>query len=373
VILAICLVASPVEAADIESLMDRAHAAREAGDFVLAEDTYREIVTEDPDNNDARLLLALVLGYQNKFDDALAAIAPAIAAEPQRDDLLLARARLHAWSGRRVYARADIERVLVRSPGNAEAIELSEWLIRTRPNGDQPFQLFASVSRSNFKRQSLERWYEARTALVYRPDGQWTFDGALQRSRRFGKLDNQLELGTRYRVDDRLGLGIRGEVTPDADFLAVWGGGVSADYRVWNGVGDWLGPGVGTLVARHRHYQETDIQTLTPRWTQYLGDGHVWVTAERIFTFDDDSDGTLLGWRLRADVSLEPVLPVQVFALRAAAPETDQGVTTDTNTMAGGMIFSATDRVDLRLDYARTDRSGSYIRNEWTLGTAVRF
>ncbi|MEQ8665098.1 MAG: YaiO family outer membrane beta-barrel protein [Rhodospirillales bacterium] len=372
------LAVMPVQAAgadgDIEALLNSGLAHRDKGNFAAAEADFRAVIDAEPEHHDARLLLALVIGYQERFDEALAILGPALEAEPGRSDLLLARARLNAWAGRPAAARADLDKALAGDPDDAAALELSAWLDRVGEEAAPSYVLSLTGSRSDFDRRSVDRWYETRMGLGYQVPGHWSVDGVLQRSRRYGSFDHLLELGGSMRAGEGGALSLRAETSPGADFLPRWGvsGGIELD--AWDGMPALgLGPGIATLGARHREYADVGVDNLDPGWIQYLGDGSAWITARRIHAWSDDGGGTMTGWSLRGDLSFDPVAPVNVYALRAKSPETDLGVTVDTRTWAAGMVVGVSEKVDVRLDFTRDDRSGSYLRDEWSLGTAVRF
>ena len=65
--------------------------------------------------------------------------------------------------------------------------------------------------------------------------------------------------------------------------------------------------------------------------------------------------------------------PIRVYVLRADSPENDLGVPVKTQTLAAGAIVDVTDQFGVRLDYTHDDRSGSFRREEVSLGTFFKF
>lgn len=361
-------------ATDVGALMQTAAAARDAGNFAQAEASYRQVLALAPANTDAALLLALVIGYQGRYGEALETLQPALAREPDRSDLQVAKARLLAWSGRRDEARAVNDAVLQREPGNGDAAALDAWLDTSAPTEARPLTLTLTQSRSEFDRRSVKPWYETTLAAEYRLDPQWRVGGALSRARRYGETDEKAAASVSYRPTSSYGVALGGEVTPSADFLPRYGLGADADLTLWDGQqSGWIGPTVATLGGQYRKYNQVEVFNLDPGVVQYLADGQAWLTLQRGLIWDTAVDGMANGWSAKLDVDLQAVLPVRVYVVRAHAPENDLGVPVSTDTIGGGAIYDINDRFGLRVDYAREDRSRSFLREEWSVGTFVRF
>lgn len=372
-----CQLPGAVQAAEfisVENSMDAGIMARDAGQFVEAEGHFRQVLENDPTNTDAALLLALVVAYQERYGEALDILAPALVRAPMRNDLAIAQARILAWSGERAQARDIVATVIEREPDNADALAFDAWLDFTVNDKARPFTVYFSGSRSDFERSTLDPWYEGLAGISYRMDEHWILGGEFRKSRRYGLDDENITARAAYRFDRTKGVNVAAEVTPGADFLPKWGLSAGADIQVSPGLKNgWIGPSVLTLDARHRRYQTVKVNSLDPGVVQYFADGQAWLSLKKIHVWDSAVDSVDHGWSIKLDVDFAALAPVRVYVLRADSPENDLGVPVKTQTVAGGAIYDVTDRFGFRVDYTHDDRSGSFQREEVSLGTFFKF
>ena len=102
---------------------DPADVAWREGDTERAERLYRERLERDAQDPTAMLRLALLHGWSERHEEALALLDRLIDLEPRHVDARLARARVRAWSGDLGAARREVSQVLEVQPDNAEALE----------------------------------------------------------------------------------------------------------------------------------------------------------------------------------------------------------------------------------------------------------
>jgi tetratricopeptide (TPR) repeat protein len=90
-------------------------------DYKKAEQAFETLYR---DNHDTRGLLGITetLAAQNRLDDAIKEMDKAIAAQPDRQDLLLARANLYARAQRYDEAAATFKTLLAKQPGSADLL-----------------------------------------------------------------------------------------------------------------------------------------------------------------------------------------------------------------------------------------------------------
>src|SRR6266849_1888363 len=105
VTLVACVICSALSAtaatpSDKGKTRDRAQKALRAGDFERAEELYRELLTKDGQDNEARLGLSQALLKQRRFQDSFDHAARVIAVDPLS-------ARAHALLGSAVLATGD--------------------------------------------------------------------------------------------------------------------------------------------------------------------------------------------------------------------------------------------------------------------------
>ena len=103
---------------------DRADAAWNDGNTVLAMDLYTDRLAADPQDATAMLRVALMQAWQEQYAAALELLDRLLEMQPGHLDARLARARVHAWSGDIPLAQAEASEVLALQPDNAEALEV---------------------------------------------------------------------------------------------------------------------------------------------------------------------------------------------------------------------------------------------------------
>lgn len=359
----------------IADLMAEGLAFRDSENFPNAEESFRKVLQQDPDNTDAMILLALILGYQQHYDAGKQVIEKGLSTHPDLAGLLITKARLLAWSKDLEGAKSIVAQVLAKEPENQAAIELAQWIDGLEePETASNTAVFFTMARSHFQRRRVKNWYEGILGLSHNVTDSLILDGSIRHSRRYHLVDKALDLGATYKPTKGSAIGLRAEWTPAADFLPQWGYTASGLVTTWDGMkSGWIGPTQLGLKLRHRHYKETKVTNLDPSLVQYFADGLVWLTLSSLQSWESTSDGKQAGWMTRLDVDFAPWVPAQWYLLRANSPETDLGVTVKTDTWATGVVTPVTDSTDVRVDYTRDDRQGSYLRHKISLGFRYRF
>ncbi len=132
-------------AADFDTLMREALAARAGGNFAAAEAGLKAALKMRPEDRGALLHLGLVQGFQGHNDEALATVQRGLALAPADFDLRLAAARIKGWMGRHDEAAAEVEILLGDFPGNVEAINLRGRLALYRGDASAAKAAFAEA------------------------------------------------------------------------------------------------------------------------------------------------------------------------------------------------------------------------------------
>ncbi len=105
-----------------QMLLSQAVSLHQDGRLAEADQLYRQILTQSPGDYPARYRLALSLFQQQRHDEAIAAIAAALAIDPQAAEAWLLKGALSAASGQQERALADFDRALAIDPGFPRAL-----------------------------------------------------------------------------------------------------------------------------------------------------------------------------------------------------------------------------------------------------------
>ena len=102
--------------------MESLSALLSAGDYSGAESRLRAMIAEQPAKNEYRILLSSVLVSAGKVQEARAAAADAVSAEPSSPAALMAAAQVERFAGDEKTLRPALDKVLAVDPANAEAL-----------------------------------------------------------------------------------------------------------------------------------------------------------------------------------------------------------------------------------------------------------
>ena len=99
-----------------QTLLSQAVLLHKEGRLAEADQLYRRILTQDPSDYPAQYRLALSLFQQNRQPEAIAAIAAALAIDPQAMEAWLLKGALSAASAAAGRALVDFDRALAMKP-----------------------------------------------------------------------------------------------------------------------------------------------------------------------------------------------------------------------------------------------------------------
>lgn len=425
-----------VAAQDYDELIASALGARNAGDPVRAQTLLEQALEINPGSPEALYLLGLVKAKQKRYDEALRLFRQGLAIDPGNLEILIAQARVKGWSGQIADAVIEAESIAREHPDSVEARNLVARLayyqgqldaaeegfrnalrldstnleallglgdvlgargqaveareqfqkaaqhhpraaeLRKRLERPQPvsrlWRLDASGSGSWFERRDLRKWNEGMIQLGRKISGATWINGRVQVSQRFGRKDVALRGGIEHRFGPTFFAYLRGEGTPSADFLARWSVAAGGQVRLFKGTLDGgFGPLLLTIDGRQRRYAIGHIQNANVGLHQYLLRGRVEVAARWINTFNNPENKHLQGWMARLDML--PVDRVRIYGGYASSPESDRGRIAVTEAVFGGVAVDVSAAFALRLDFAREDRKGAYIRNNLAAGLTYKF
>jgi YaiO family outer membrane protein len=403
------------------------NAARRSGDFPAAERSYRAAVDAAPQSAEAWNALALVQGYQERYAEALESVNRAEALAPNDLDIALTKARVLAWSMRYDEAARIVDRVTAARPKDSEALALrgriafyraqnaeaarafnaalaadpqnldavlglgdverargNEQAARTyflRARGIDPgskdvadrlaakgpdgplWRLDLGGTHSSLDRTTLPDWSSQSIALSRVAGAGSYVTGGVGRYRRFGMTDVELTAAGGAPLMNGVSGRLEASVTPAADFLPRWRLAPSVAVNIMDDTALMLEGSV-------RHYATGTVSGFNLGGEQFFLERRVSVTG-RFINAIDDAGKHLTGWS--AGVTAIPMDRVSLRASYADAPESDAGIVADTRSWSAGVGYDITPNLTLRADFTHDNRRGGYLRDEVSVGVAVRF
>ncbi len=98
--------------------MGLAHTQVELGEYSAAIQTYSQVVAEYPDDCDAKMELARLLGWNHRYDDSTRLYREVLSTAPQDIEALEGLARVLVWSGHLPDAAETYKQLVALSPGH---------------------------------------------------------------------------------------------------------------------------------------------------------------------------------------------------------------------------------------------------------------
>ncbi|RJT33368.1 YaiO family outer membrane beta-barrel protein [Mesorhizobium waimense] len=413
----------------VAGLMEEGRRLRAAGQLPEAEKAYRRALGLAPKNTDILVALGLVVGSQQKFDEAGQFFDQALAIEPGLLDARLGKVRLAIWQGDVPRARAMIDGLLGTAPDNVEALGLDARISLLEQNytrAEQSFQRVLAIDPRNAEalvgigdvrrasgdddaardayRQALALepgsrdieqrlaappqrkwrfdlgsevsdltdglgdWTDSSAGLAYRLTPRTTISGRTRMATRYGRTDVQIEGRIDQAFSPTVSAYALAAATPDADFLARYSIGAGASWQIV-APAKAFGPFSLNIDTRYDDFANAEITAISP-WVQaYVLDGRLGLSARWVHAADDI--GTRAdGYVLRADLAVTP--GVNVFSGYADAPEISDGTLVPTRSVFGGISWDVTDPLTLRASLAHEQRP-TFDRTIFGLGLTTRF
>lgn len=352
---------------------------------------FAEVAAREPKNVLVREQLAVLLGWQNRFDESVKAWREAIALSPNRADYHMGLARVLFWKGDRAESLRAIDSVLRLEPGNADAYKLKGDVLLAEEEPLAARAAFQQAQQLNPADAELATRI-SRTALprLWRLDAGFTYDhydnarGSensrfVQLGRRvgkggdvlyarfdgydnFGSVDNGITLGTYWLPHRKLLLNIEaGQTLGTANFRP--------DTQVLVN-GEWLLEGVVQPLLGYRYfkYDSGTVTTITPGLRFQL-DGTI---TEVRYGFTDNIDGSKTGvFAARLTLPKEGYTPYLAFT--SGSESLPPQAKADITVIGGGVVWDLTPVWGARVDYSYEDRKDIYKHHSVGAGLTYRF
>ena len=348
------------------SPVDRAIAARDAGDDPGAIALLEAEVRARPGDATALRLLGTTYAFAGRFDAAIATLRQARAVAPADRDIALALARVYLWAGRVDDASVTVAEIEAADPANVELPSLRASIVAARrdrltPGGRTTISVSQTVADVAFDRGGGATWSESSIALALPASSRTTLTGSVERESRQDVVDTRISL----RADVRLGPSSSGYLsvaaTPNEDFRERW------SVRAGGETG--LSPNVsGTLDLRYLDYAGTAVVGLEPGVRLHASDERWSLAIKSIQLWND---GHRSGWSARSDV--DAGRGFRFFVGGATYPDTEAGITRRTRSAFAGVIIDVGENITLRATYEHDRRAQSYKRDAGILSASIRF
>lgn len=359
-------VQSPAIIEPASAPVDRALAAREAGDYRTAIALLEAERRIRPDDATILRLLGTTYAFAGRYDDAIALLSRARAIAPGDQDVALALARAYLWAGRLHDASAIADAVEHAEPSNPELGDLKSSIFEARRGsvGDErrpALTLIQSVSDVAFDRGGKATWHGSAASLAIPVSPRVTVTASADRESRKGIVDTRLELRADARLGDAGSAYVVIAGTPRSDFRERWGVRVGGEAAIARHVS-------GTLDLRYLEYRGAQVIAIEPGIRVHAADDH-WALAVKSINLWND--GYRSGWSVRGEIQASDA--VRIVAGGATYPDTEAGVTRRTRSAFFGVVVALGERATLRATYEHDRRVQTYRRNGVIAALSFRF
>lgn len=364
---------------------------KEQQQLAPAAEVFADLAAREPRNTLAREQLAIVLGWQNRFDESIAAWQEAIALSPDKPDYHLGLARVNYWKGDLSAALYSLDTALSLDESQAEALKLKgDVLLADRR---------AAEARSAYEQAQVLAPADAEIGvklarivepLLWRLDTGFIYDKYdnfrgeensrfVQLGRRvgnggdvlyvrydgydnFGSQDNGATLGAYWLPHPRVLLNLEaGATLGEADFRPNTLFLVSGEWLV-----DFL---VQPLLAyRYFDYDNGTVTTITPGLRVAFNGGHFEARYGITDNISGSSTGVFAGKLTLFRKGYRPYLAYTAGS-EALPPQAEADITV----LGGGVVIDLSPRWGARVDYSYEDRKNIYQHHAVGTGLTYRF
>ncbi|MCQ4297767.1 YaiO family outer membrane beta-barrel protein [Pseudomonas stutzeri] len=269
-----------------------------------AEATLHAHLTEQPDDQDAQFLLARVLSWQGRPEQALPIYAHLLQRQPDNADYLLGQGQALLWAGRPQRALISLERAAQLAP---DYVEVQQVILQARSALTVPTTASAPVpvtdaatkrrheleisARQDWLDNGFDNWRSQRLDYTSTQPERIGWYGALLREQRFGEWDEGVEAGTVISLDENWTLQSELGYQPSPYFLPEW----HADLRLQRRLPDGY---LGAASIRRTEYETTRVDRLALSAERYWG---AWRAGYTLNVTDVANAGTPVGHDLALD------------------------------------------------------------------------
>lgn len=356
-----------------------------------AAQAFAEVAAREPRNVLAREQLAIVLGWQSRFEESIAAWQQAIALAPNKPDYHVGLARVNYWKGNRTAALQSLDTALRLAPNDADAHTLRGDVLladarpaearsayqRAQQLAPDNAELVAKLARAvpprlwrldagftyddydNFRGSENSRFTQLGRRVGARGDVLYArYDGFAN----FGSQDDGITLGAYWLPHPKVLLNLEAGTTlgranfrPDRQFLVS---------------GEWLVefPLQPLFAYRYFDYDNGTVTTVTPGLRAVFSGGHVEARYGLTDNISGDSTGVLT-----AKLTLEREGYTPYFAFTTGSEALPPQAEADITILGGGVAFDLGPQWGARVDYSYEDRKDIYKHHAIGAGLTYKF
>lgn len=328
--------AAAVAQANDQSLV-QAIAAHNAGRFDQAIALLEALDRSHGDDPTTLRLLGSYYAAAGRYRKGIATLQRARALAPHDQDIALALARAHLWSGHLTKAEQVAAEIGVADRANVELPALRQSIDRARHANDARRPSIAvSNTISRVKIGGADRrWNETAVTLSDPLSDRTTISAELDVEDRAGVTDTRITGRIDRRVEAGAGVYLAAAIAPGATFRENWSIRAGGEWQLLRNV-------AVTVDARHAHYGIGNVTVLEPGVRLQTADGRASVTLRSI-NFWDESNSYHNGWALRGDAFI--VDEIQLRMGLASYVDTEAGSTRRVRSLFGSLAIPLTPRL----------------------------
>jgi len=288
------------------ALADVATAERQvqAQQLDAAEATLQAHLAGQPDDTAAQFLLARVLSWQGRPEQALPIYRRLLQQQPDNADYLLGEGQALLWAGHPQRALESLERAAQLAPDYAEVqqvIQQARAALTVPSTAAAPVPVVDAATRRRHELEisarqdwvdsGFDNWRSQRLDYASTKPESLGWYGALTREQRFGEWDEGVEAGAVIALDENWTLQSEVGYQPSPYFLPEW----HADLRLQRRLPDGY---LGAVNVRRTEYETTRVDRLALSVERYW---NAWRAGYTLNVTDVANAGTPIGHDLALD------------------------------------------------------------------------
>lgn len=335
--------------------------------FDAARATLEALLRQYPDDQQARFLLARVLTWQGRPQEALPLYESLLTGQPDNADYLLGHGQALLWAGFPQRALESLERAASIAPDYIDVqtvIQQARAALTVPVTATVPTTAISTQRRHELqistRKDSLDNgfddWRSHRLDYTStRPEGPGWY-GALLREQRFGEWDEGVELGAILPLNEKWTLQPEIGYQPSPYFLPEWHADLRLQRRFENGY-------LGAASVRRTEYETTRVDRLALSAERYFGN---WRAGYTLNITDVANAGTPVGHNLGLDYYYRGLsyIGLRLTAGEEEAVEEQRLITSDVRALSlqGRHWFSRRWAMTWEVGY---HKQGDYYTRQW--------
>lgn len=352
---------------DLQLILAKARVLSYQGVYGESIDVANTILERLPENTEARNLLGRVYYYQRRYSQAREAFTTILLREPDNLEALIGLYDTENAAGNESEADKLLDRADLVAPGHIDIVSRRDRNVL--PVGPK-HQIFTGFNVSDFDQAILDQWYDRSLEYRYSSDSGNQVYLRGEHSHRFGAHDSLLEVGAVLKRSDSLLFELAvAQTTDDNDFSPERRVRIGTTFSLWNASENFGSSTLG-LSLTDSEYLTGDVQWLKVDLTHYFLGFNGWFTPGISVVEDEFGDRTV-GWNM--GLHWQKNARLRLGYNYTDAPETENSITTETQSNHLYAVYDLADALSLRLDLSRIERQNSYTRETAAVTLQFRF